>query len=78
MKGMVGMGSVLFVSVVMVVMYYVVGIVKNVDCKIGLVMFVYELVKILNWFVMMMGFCVEDLMLFDKLVFSKKVEFDFV
>jgi Cu(I)/Ag(I) efflux system protein CusF len=78
MKGMAGMGSASPASAAAAATHHAAGIVKNVDRKTGLVMLAHEPVKTLNWPAMTMGFRVEDPLLFDKLVPSKKVDFDFV
>lgn len=55
-----------------------VGVVKEIDSKAGMVTFVHEPVKSLNWPAMTMGFVVKDKALLEKLAVGKKVEFEFV
>ena len=54
------------------------GVVKEIDAKAGIVTFVHEPVKTLNWPAMTMGFAVKDRALLDKLAVGKQVEFEFV
>lgn len=54
------------------------GEVKTVDAKSQVVTVAHEPIKTLKWPSMTMGFVVKDKMLMDKMVFGKKVQFEFV
>jgi len=56
----------------------VIGTVKKVDAKAGVVTLAHEPVKSMNWPAMTMDFKVKDKMLLDKLSIGKKVSFEFV
>jgi Cu(I)/Ag(I) efflux system periplasmic protein CusF len=57
--------------------HHIIGVVKKVDPKLGLVTIAHEPVKSLNWPSMTMGFLVKDKALLDKLAVGQRVDFDF-